>query len=257
MLLALLCGAQIVCAVACRRGADGAAVWVDGQVAWRADAATPARDGRRWRLYGDIVRDSDRWVTTRIEVESATGERLDLARPAREHPGLEPVLTVGSGGTLRFVMARTGRRVSSAQQDGAELALDDVVRVQVTRNAAARARSGAPDPGFALRIGQRRAHLTLDGVAELVDADRVDDVPGDAWSLRSLVRALAPDADVQGVTITGAHGDRYRIEADEWRSERILVLRRNARGLAKFEALRDGARRRGVPDVTLVDVATN
>jgi hypothetical protein len=258
-------------------GTPGITVMVDGTVQWQADGDTPAKrpaDYRRgalrgWRLYGGILAESERAGTRRIAVESASGGTLTIDEPAREHPDLDPVLFADRAGRFRFMMVPQespafphGRGPGDGRGGGGQrgrsgpLALEDVTVVRVTRAQAAGA-TATSRPGadaFELQVQGKREWLTLDAVAKLVPATRISDVPGDVWPLRELVRAKA-GREPMDVTVVGPGGVRYTIDHDEWRGQRGLYLRRNARGLVKFEAVGGGGKQRGgVPDVHRIEV---
>ncbi len=260
--------AAAACAVA---GTAGITVIVDGEVRWHADREAALKRPtdytrgalRGWRLYGGILADSERAGTRRIAVEGANGKALTIDEPARQHPGLEPVLFTDRAGRFRFMMVGEespafphGRGPGDGRGGGGQhgrsgpLALDDVTVVRVTR-------APAPAPGadgFDLHIQGKRERLTLDAVGKLVPATHVPDVHGDVWPLRDLVLAKA-GREPSAVTVVGARGARYTIDHDEWRGERRLYLRRNARGLVKFEAAGGGGKQRAdVHDVSRIEV---
>jgi hypothetical protein len=249
-------------------------VYVDGTSAWHADAAELAKrptDYTRgalhgWKLWGGILPPADASRTQKIEVEAADGKKLAIDDPAANYPGLEPVLFPDRTGALRFMLVGTeasgqphGRGAGNGRGGGGQrgksgpLALDGVTIVRVTRAPEKAAGGDDQKSAFDLVIGGKRERLTLADVAKRVQATDAPGARGQVWPLRDLVGAKVA-GDVQRVTIDGGRGDHYTIEKQEWRGDRRLYLRRNARGLAKFEANGGGEQRGDVPDVTRIDV---
>jgi len=103
------------------------------------------------------------------------------------------------------------------------------------------------------------------GKSERLGPDRLDalvhKVPvlgvrgGEVWPLRDLLAKKAPGQEGHQHHGRGRTGDRYTIDADQWRGPHLFYVRLNTRGLIKFEGAEDGGKRFGdVPDVKRIDV---
>jgi hypothetical protein len=111
---------------------------------------------------------------------------------------------------------------------------------------------------FDLAIGGKSERLGPDRLDALVHKVAVPGVRGEVWPLRDLLAKKAPGKTVASITVEGGRGDRYTIDADEWKGGHLFYVRLNMRGLIKFEGADDGGKRFGdVPDVKRIDVKLN
>lgn len=109
---------------------------------------------------------------------------------------------------------------------------------------------------FDLVIAGKSERLGPDQLDALVHKVPVSGVRGgDVWPLRDLLAKKAPGKKVTSITVEGGRGDRYTIDADQWRGGHLFYVRLNTRGFIKFEGVEDGGKRFGdVPDVKRIDV---